>query len=77
MARRVYFHRRNHLPDRCVLSRLVCGAMAPLILQRGKTSRPSGQWRDDDYECAAERRGRGRMSLIMGDGSWKGQSDDG
>jgi hypothetical protein len=24
--------------------------MASLILQRGSVSRPSGQWRDDDYD---------------------------
>src|SRR5262245_41354327 len=33
--------------------------MSPLILERAKVSRPSGQWRDDDYDVLEKRRCRG------------------
>src|SRR5262245_32196588 len=29
---------------------LIASSMLPLILKRASTSRPSGQWREDDYD---------------------------
>jgi hypothetical protein len=37
--------------------------MSPLILKRAKVSRPSGQWRDDDYHVICEGSVVGRVFL--------------
>jgi hypothetical protein len=39
------------------------GTMSPLILKRAKVSRPSGQWRDDDYDVICEGAVVGRVFL--------------
>jgi hypothetical protein len=38
-----------------------CGLIG-LILKRGKFSRSSGQWQDEDYDVLARRQGRGAGS---------------
>jgi hypothetical protein len=43
---------------------LVLGAMAQMILKRAKVSRPSGQWRDDDYDVIEDGVVVGRIFLV-------------
>ena len=38
----------------------------PLILKRAKVSRPSGQWRDDDYDVICQGAVVGQVSLSPG-----------
>ena len=38
--------------------------MTPLILKRAKVSRPSGQWRDDDYDVLEDGVVVGRIFLV-------------
>jgi hypothetical protein len=37
------------------------GEMTQLILKRGNTSRPSGQWKDEDYDVLADGKVVGRV----------------